>query len=360
MPQIPADFVRVLRTTPSYYTGESWAFWFIYLAPILLKDRFSDGKYYTHLCELSDIIQGCLRFTLTMDQVNELRQAIIAWIHKYEEYYYQHLENRLRVCTLTVHGMAGLRSKCFPWANLNNNVLHVAYLEQLNARYDLEAELSSASKMQRAAACTREYAYEEYPQAVRVPPYQRHHVPTKIIRDKIADHFSGLLGKRPHQVLSFIPEKIPSFGKLRIVQGDSIRSASACGDGATAERDMSFIRYEIESRPTTTAAWVVRISYGRLERVLECTLPSAKELQHLAGKTRLLAVISPCLNTQGKDAALVRTSYRDIGDPIVTDFQAVVAVVGRVERRDRWYIVDRTGGLICPEFFPEDEDVDNN
>jgi hypothetical protein len=147
------------------------------------------------------------------------------------------------------------------------------------------------------------------------------------------------LGKRPHQVLPFIPEKIPSFGKLRIVQGDSIRTASACGDGATAERDMSFIRvstlsvcfpcgltdfskYEIESRPTTTAAWVARISYGRLERVLECRLPLAKELRHLAGKTRLLAVISPCLNTQGKDAALVRTSYRDIGDPIVTHLES--------------------------------------
>jgi hypothetical protein len=121
-----------------------------------------------------------------------------------------------------------------------------------------------------------------------------------------------------------------------------------------------FSKYEIESRPTTTAAWVARISYGRLERVLECRLPLAKELQHLAGKTRLLAVISPCLNTQGKDAALVRTSYRDIGDPIVTDLQAVAAVVGRVETRDRWYIVDRTGGLIRPEFVPEDEDVDNN
>jgi hypothetical protein len=43
------------------------------------------------------------------------------------------------------------------------------------------------------------------------------------------------LGKRPLQVLPFIPQKIPSFGKLRIVQGDSIRSASACGDGTTAE-----------------------------------------------------------------------------------------------------------------------------
>jgi hypothetical protein len=50
---------------------------------------------------------------------------------------------------------AGLRSKRFPWANLNKNVLHVAYLEQLNARYDVEEELSGRKTLRRA-----EYVYE--------------------------------------------------------------------------------------------------------------------------------------------------------------------------------------------------------
>lgn len=35
----------------------------------------------------------------------------------------------------------GLRSRRFPWANLNNRVLHYAYLEQIGNRYDLTDEL---------------------------------------------------------------------------------------------------------------------------------------------------------------------------------------------------------------------------
>lgn len=36
---------------------------------------------------------------------------------------------------------AGLRSKVFPWANLNNRTLNYAYLEQIGVRYDLADEL---------------------------------------------------------------------------------------------------------------------------------------------------------------------------------------------------------------------------
>lgn len=36
---------------------------------------------------------------------------------------------------------AGLRSRRFPWANLNNRILHFAYLEQIGVRYDLTDEL---------------------------------------------------------------------------------------------------------------------------------------------------------------------------------------------------------------------------
>jgi hypothetical protein len=82
---IPADFVRVLGETPGYYTAEAWAFWFTYLAPILLKGRFSDPKYHTHLCAFSDIIKACLRFTSTTEQIEELRQDIIDWVRTYEE-----------------------------------------------------------------------------------------------------------------------------------------------------------------------------------------------------------------------------------------------------------------------------------
>jgi hypothetical protein len=74
------------------------------------------------------------------------------------------------------------------------------------------------------------------------PPYKRDHIPDDEIREKISVHFAEILGEKTDVILGLLPEKIPSFGKLRIVDGDSIRSASACGDGSTAERNMSLVR----------------------------------------------------------------------------------------------------------------------
>jgi hypothetical protein len=89
--------------------------------------------------------------------------------------YYQYNVERLAVCTLTIHGLlhvcdnirfcgpvwttwtfwmerycaylqTGLRSRRHPWANLNNRVLHKAYLEQIDLYYDLEDDLTITSK----------------------------------------------------------------------------------------------------------------------------------------------------------------------------------------------------------------------
>jgi len=59
---------------------------------------------------------------------------------------------------------------------------------------------------------------------------------------QIASYFALLVGKTRKDILPLLPQIMPSYGKLRIKDGDSIRSASASGDGSTAERNMSFIR----------------------------------------------------------------------------------------------------------------------
>ncbi|KAJ6564764.1 hypothetical protein B0H19DRAFT_942619, partial [Mycena capillaripes] len=150
-----------------------------------------------------------------------------------------------------------------------------------------------------------------------------------------------------------LPEIMPSYGKLRIVDGDSIRSASACGDGP--ERNMSFIRVS-GLRRRQTDSWISQIFYGRLEHILLCALPSHTKFGSVAGKTCLLAVVTPCNSTGGKDASKEITKYRKMGASLVMDLQSVVAVVGRVETRGSWVIVDRTGGFIRPEFVPDDEE----
>jgi len=49
---IPSAFVRSLGNLAedsSYFTAEGWAFWFMYLAPILLQGRFQKEVYYRHM-----------------------------------------------------------------------------------------------------------------------------------------------------------------------------------------------------------------------------------------------------------------------------------------------------------------------
>ncbi|KAJ7173918.1 hypothetical protein C8R43DRAFT_1084779 [Mycena crocata] len=82
---IPSDFVRVLGDNPSYYTAEAWCFWIVYLAPILLKGRFRNEKYHTHLCQFSEIVKRCIGFEITYQQIDELETDIIDWVGKYEE-----------------------------------------------------------------------------------------------------------------------------------------------------------------------------------------------------------------------------------------------------------------------------------
>jgi hypothetical protein len=81
---IPAQFVRSMAHAPRNFTAEAWCFWFVYLAPILLKGRFNHSKYHDHLCDLTHIIKTCIAFTITHAEIADLRRRIIAWMRTYE------------------------------------------------------------------------------------------------------------------------------------------------------------------------------------------------------------------------------------------------------------------------------------
>ena len=86
---IPSAFVRSLGNLAedsSYFTAEGWAFWFMYLAPILLQGRFQKNSYYDHLCELADIIKICIKFSLKHEEIDELEAHIADWVKEYERF----------------------------------------------------------------------------------------------------------------------------------------------------------------------------------------------------------------------------------------------------------------------------------
>ena len=85
---IPASFVRVLGNIgedQSGFTAESWAFWFMYVAPIVLKDRFPKKRYYKHLLALVKIMKTTLKYSIANEEIDELEEEIIQWVEKYEE-----------------------------------------------------------------------------------------------------------------------------------------------------------------------------------------------------------------------------------------------------------------------------------
>ena len=86
---IPSAFVQALGNIAedsSYFTAEGWAFWFMYLAPILLQGRFQKEVYYDHLCKLADIIKICIRFSLKHEEIDALEVHIAAWVKEYERF----------------------------------------------------------------------------------------------------------------------------------------------------------------------------------------------------------------------------------------------------------------------------------
>ncbi|KAJ7266112.1 hypothetical protein C8J57DRAFT_1469942 [Mycena rebaudengoi] len=380
MSHIPSDFSRSLVHGPSKFTAESWCFWFVYMAPGLLQNRFADQKYHDHLCELSEIIKTCLKFTITHNEIDLLEERIIKWVETYELIYYQYQEDRLCACPLVIHGIvhipgdirfcgpmwttwtffmerycgflkAGLRSKTHPWANLNNRITNYAYLEQIGARYDLTDELAIFGH--RSEGSSRSEKIEEgYPLTILRTPYRKIYTPDDALRRKIAGYFSSVLSKPIAQILKRLPDIIPSWGKVRILGGDSIRSASAIKSGAMKGRDASYVRYLISLE--TDEGDMEELFYGQLDQILVCDLPVDRLLGDLSGKRCLLAVLIPCA-TGGRDATQEILSYNHTTTTIVTDIRTVHAVVGRFKTRGKWVIVDRTAGLIKPEFVPSSE-----
>ncbi len=83
---IPSAFVRFMGNVAesrATFTAESYAFWFMYLAPYLLAGRLAD-PYYQHFLGLVAIMKITLQFEFTVEQIDQLETRIIQWVSDYE------------------------------------------------------------------------------------------------------------------------------------------------------------------------------------------------------------------------------------------------------------------------------------
>jgi hypothetical protein len=68
----------------SYYSAEMWSFWTLYLGPVLLRGRFQRQKYFAHFVRLVRLLNICLQFEITDEEINNLRQGFSQWVRDYE------------------------------------------------------------------------------------------------------------------------------------------------------------------------------------------------------------------------------------------------------------------------------------
>ena len=88
------------RTTPStfgapmpniasekyQFSAENWSFWTLYLAPSLLHRRFLNDRYHQHFVELVRLLNICLQFEISDDEIETVRAGMIKWVEDYERY----------------------------------------------------------------------------------------------------------------------------------------------------------------------------------------------------------------------------------------------------------------------------------
>ncbi|EJD42286.1 hypothetical protein AURDEDRAFT_34711, partial [Auricularia subglabra TFB-10046 SS5] len=86
---IPSAFgarVPDMSKDKTHMIAETWCIWTMYIAPIVLRGRFPQERYYKHFMQLVTLLKRCIELELEQGDVDEIRAGFISWVKRYEEY----------------------------------------------------------------------------------------------------------------------------------------------------------------------------------------------------------------------------------------------------------------------------------
>jgi len=90
---IPSAFGAPMPNVASekyQFSAENWSFWSLYLAPSLLHRRFQNDRYHRHFVDLVRLLNICLQFKISDDEIETVRAGMIKWVEEYERYEFYH------------------------------------------------------------------------------------------------------------------------------------------------------------------------------------------------------------------------------------------------------------------------------
>ena len=172
----------------SYFTSSTWSVWSLFIAPTVLRGRFPDDRYYIHFCSLVIILNLCLQFEISDEDIDEIESGIRKWVVDYERcvcpfrfrktkadsihassLYYQHTPERLPACPLTIHALLhipdqirwmgpcwttwafpierqcgyfqrSIQSRRNPYVSMDQHLIDLSQLRQIKLLYNLTDE----------------------------------------------------------------------------------------------------------------------------------------------------------------------------------------------------------------------------
>ncbi|EPS98274.1 hypothetical protein FOMPIDRAFT_1126871 [Fomitopsis schrenkii] len=369
-------------------TADSWSLWTLYIGPVLLARRFKKRKYYDHFVALVKLLNLCLQFEMSDDDIEEVRVGFIDWVQAYEKIYYQHDPARVSTCPVTIHALlhisdyikaAGpvwaswafpmerfcgylqptIRSRRFPYANIDRHILAVARLDHIKKVYS--AEESLALTRRRVDQGTEISGYTTC-------KFLRPCTPTRTRDIAVLESVIGALATRFNRSAAVIRSALPTHAELwhriKILPDGDVIHADGSYKARRDTRDATFVRYDtivdknarFPRRPVVNE---LRSFFGQLRYIIVLHFPICQSLGLQEPTPIALAAIRSCpIIKSHKDLDI--HYYGKEGAIDVLDLMCVQCVVGRVKDGHGWAIIDRSGSLSRAIYAPREEEGGNS
>lgn len=268
-----------------------------------------------------------------------------------------------RVCSKLVRGVS---SRKHPDASLDRRAFESAKLNAIIHSHDLQATIPNVTRIYASTRITS-YNFKKYEDLTLRSPRRVvsliHTEEMRIVRSRIAIHFSAQWDMTPRAAIKFIPTTGTTFTRLQIRNGDTIHT-SCNRQGKTARRDATYMQYELlvdkwRHAARRTPSFGGETFFGRLKRIIVVDIASPDEHRNDNDSdsdsddngddnTRpyVLLEVEPC------DASLVRGYYEYSQHKAteIIDGNGARMVVGRIHIDGKWVFVRREGGIKHAEY----------
>ncbi|KAJ7575263.1 hypothetical protein C8J56DRAFT_801640 [Mycena floridula] len=358
----------------NFMFAEMYSIWTLYIGLVLLRRCFTDEKYYKHFIDLVYLLNICLQFEITKDEVELVRLGFIKWVEQYEEFYYQHDPTHISTCPLTIHGQLHITSsiliagpvwcywafpmerycgvtrgktrRCHPFASLDRFVIEDSQLTQIKTVYDKVEALSLKPPPAKPSLMFQDPAY---PTCRLLPPRASERPDASTLKPLI-----GALATRFNVSVNIVRMAL----KDSIIEewGRDVIHSSGLGTIQEDSRDATYYEMLVDRNARKRHAvpdFQPETFYGQLQHIylVKFTEPCASLA--LTGHTAIIiAAMCSCKLDKSIDIPKLDFHfYSGEGQMHVVDITSIQALIGRVKDRDNiWALVDHSGALAWATF----------